>query len=186
MIKKASAYSETFKASCVQKAINRSDGVTVADVAAECQIGLTTLTRWIKASDATSLASDGSKSANACKQTEIEGRQPSRLGREKRPKDWTSEERLQAIIDTDTLTEEALGAYCRSRGLYPHHLRQWRSQLTSKSTPDGELPALKRLKSEKKQLQRELARKEQALAEMAALLVLQKKARDWLADGEVA
>lgn len=79
------------------------------------------------------------------------------------------------------MNEVQLSEYCRQRGLYPEQLRAWRaaceqandwdraaSRLVSRETKDGK----KRIQ----QLERELVRKEKALAEAAALMILRKKA----------
>jgi transposase-like protein len=94
----------------------------------------------------------------------------------KRPQDWTPEEKLQAVIEAASTPEEELGAFLRRQGLHEAQLREWRQQVLQglekpargarKRTPEG-----RRVR----QLERELERKEKALAEAAALLVLKKK-----------
>ena len=71
-----------------------------------------------------------------------------------------------------------MSAWCRERGLFAHHLDQWRAQFCSVGTASSarsNAPELRELKQGHAQLQRELRRKEKALAEAAALLVLSKK-----------
>ena len=99
----------------------------------------------------------------------------------KRPKDWTAEDKLKAVLEAASLTEEELGAFLRRQGLHETHLRQWRSQMLEglhgpspgKRKAAGKSPEAKKIR----QLERELNRKEKALAEAAALLVLKKKAQ---------
>lgn len=74
-----------------------------------------------------------------------------------------------------------LSEYCRSRGLYPEQIRVWRE--ACERANDWDRAASRRIARETKdarqriqQLERELARKERALAEAAALMVLRKKA----------
>jgi len=98
---------------------------------------------------------------------------------EKRPEDWIFAERMKAVIDSGSLTEQELGGYCREQGIFPHQLRQWKQDILQMA-PEEKNQAMKaenrQLKEQNKQLKRELNRKEKALAETAALLVLKKKA----------
>jgi hypothetical protein len=70
-----------------------------------------------------------------------------------------------------------LQAWCRERGLFVHHLTTWRAAFceTTKTGPGAR--ELRTLKDENDQLKRDLLRKEKALSEAAALLILQKKFR---------
>jgi transposase len=100
---------------------------------------------------------------------------------EKRPQDWRAEEQLLALQESYGLTGEALNAWCRERGLFVHHLDSWkasfcRDQKTAATTV-AHSREIRGFKDENEQLKRELARKEKALAEAAALLILQKKYR---------
>ncbi len=93
---------------------------------------------------------------------------------------WSAEAKLAVVIETATLTEDALSAYCRERGLYPEQVRRWKAEsLSGFEQQDQQQRHLDKLrKSDQKQirqLSKELQRKEKALAEAAALLVLQKK-----------
>jgi transposase-like protein len=106
---------------------------------------------------------------------------------EKRPQDWTAEERFAAILETQGMTEEERGAWCRRHGLHGHQLAQWQRDAVAGSR--GELAAreqaeLKRLRQENAELKRDLARKDKALAETTALLVLKKKAQLLWGQGE--
>lgn len=91
----------------------------------------------------------------------------------------SAREKLRAVIATATLSEQELGAYLRQEGLHEADVRQWRAEAEtalSASTRGQSAQATaeaKRIHA----LERELHRKEQALAEMAALLVLKKKAQ---------
>ena len=113
---------------------------------------------------------------------------PDVRAKEKRPQDWRAEEQLVALHETHALSGEALNTWCRERSLFTHHLNIWKTAFCSnqKAIAAG-LPdhrELRGLKDENEQLKRELARKEKALAEAAALLILQKKFRA-LWEGEV-
>ena len=70
-------------------------------------------------------------------------------------------------------------SWCRKRGVFSHHLEQWRKDILSLSTPNStsvKSKGITQLKKENAALKKELNRKNQALAETATLLVLKKKA----------
>ncbi len=98
----------------------------------------------------------------------------------RRPQDWTTEQKLSVVLDAQGLAEEELGGFLRQRGLHGATLSDWRetvlrgakAELGGRSDKQPSLEA-KRIR----ELERELARKDKALAEAAALLVLQKKFR---------
>jgi len=98
--------------------------------------------------------------------------------REKRPQDWSLEERLEIVMACAALGEEETSEYCRKQGVYPHHVNQWQLDFAngnSSSEKANSRHEMKNLKNENKELRKELNRKDKALAETAALLVLQKK-----------
>ncbi|PHU99459.1 transposase [Iodobacter sp. BJB302] len=101
----------------------------------------------------------------------------------KRPEDWSIEERLLALQQSHGLAEIELNAWCRQQGLFAHHLTQWRADFCVPpvtKTDKVDAQALRELKKTNQQLQRELNRKDKALAEAAALLILQKKFNAYL------
>jgi transposase-like protein len=105
----------------------------------------------------------------------------------KRPEDWSPEERLAALQQTYSLLGEDLNTWCRERGVFIHQLEQWKTDFCSHGGAEDqreEARVLRALKTENQSLERELLRKDKALAEAAALLVLQKKFRALLG-GEV-
>jgi transposase-like protein len=104
-----------------------------------------------------------------------------------RPKDKTPETKLQAVFDTLHMTEEERSAYCRKHGLYTHHLDEWKTQILAGLKPIGskeDKVEYRQLTIENKNLKKELSRKERALAEASALLILKKKANLIWGDGE--
>ncbi len=92
---------------------------------------------------------------------------------------WTAPARLEAVISTASLDELAQSAWCREHGLYPQQLQQWRNSATQAlSEPEESRASAQQTQQDKrriKELERELRRKDAALAEAAALLVLSKK-----------
>ena len=92
---------------------------------------------------------------------------------------WTAPTKLQAVITTAALSEVDKNAWCREHGIYPAELAQWCSSATTAlADPQGTRAKPEVTRSDRKRikdLERELLRKDRALAETAALLVLSKK-----------
>lgn len=96
------------------------------------------------------------------------------------PEGWNARDKFAAVLECASLNELELAEYCRRKGIYPNQLKQWRK--ACESANDWDRQANKKLNSERRtdrkrinNLEKELQRKEKALAEAAALLVLQKK-----------
>lgn len=69
--------------------------------------------------------------------------------------------------------------------MYVHHLEQWKAEFIQSSGANNEAPMkVRQLTQQNQKLMREVKRKEKALAEAAALLVLQKKVQDFWDDNE--
>lgn len=93
---------------------------------------------------------------------------------------WSAEAKLAVVIETASLSEAQLNEYCREKGLFVEQVRLWKAaSLAGFQTRDDQDKILKQQsKTDKvriKTLEKELRRKEKALAETAALLVLRKK-----------
>ena len=107
------------------------------------------------------------------------------------PEGWSSRDKFAAVLETATLNEADLAEYCRKLGLYPAQIAVWRAACEQANDWDRAstarlVQATKEEKKRVKDLERELARKDRALAETAALLVLRKKASAIWGDGEDA
>jgi len=105
------------------------------------------------------------------------------------PENWSGKNKLAVVIETAALNEEELSAYCREKGLYVEQVRRWRAAAESGADVDRPLTAAERRewqqeRKKSRKLEKELNRKDKALAEAAALLVLQKKARAIWGDNE--
>ncbi|MCP5058593.1 MAG: transposase [bacterium] len=93
---------------------------------------------------------------------------------------WSAEDKLAVVIETASFNEIQLSEYCRQKGLYKEQVEQWKASALSGYKNSAQLNKVQtRNRREDKQkinkLERELKRKEKALAETAALLVLSKK-----------
>jgi transposase-like protein len=100
-------------------------------------------------------------------------------------KKWTGAEKLRVVTEARGLSGTALGALLRREGLHEAQLTAWRAAaeaaltepVRGRAAPSGEAKRIK-------ELERELRRKDAALAETAALLVLKKKADAWWGDAD--
>ena len=92
---------------------------------------------------------------------------------------WTAASRLEAVIATAALNDAQSNAWCRAQGLYPQELAKWCGSATAAlATPEEARASPQQTRVDRKrikELERELLRKDRALAETAALLVLSKK-----------
>ena len=149
-------YSEAFKEQALAKVYSLRNDQTIHSVADDLNISLKTLKKWMK-------------------KTELNSKPKSKC-----PDDWRPEERLDALHQAYGLNGEALNAWCREQGVFVHQLEQWKDDFCFKSGSSGkreEALAVQKLKAEVHSLERQILRKDKALAEAAALLVLQKKFR---------
>ena len=100
---------------------------------------------------------------------------------------YTLEQKFNMIVEASLLSEAELSAYCRKKGIYPDDIHQWKSDFLLSSSKPAKAPNNKKerkLLLENKKLKNELNRKEKALAETAALLVLRKKLDAFYGVGE--
>ncbi len=91
-----------------------------------------------------------------------------------------SKEKFNVVLETASLNEVEVGEYCRRKGLFPQQISAWREicrQAHAPLVPKADREKLRNQAKEIKWLETELRRMEKALAEAAALLVLQKKVR---------
>lgn len=164
-------YTETFKAQMVRRMMG-PHAVTATSLAKKVGVSQPTLSKWAKG--AVTLASMDDERAR-----EKEVGAP--------PKRWTAEEKLRVLVAAHGLDEGALGALLRREGLHGQELQRWRETTTGALGVEGE----RRTEGEKRraaaserrirELEKELTRKEKALAEAAVLLMLEKKLQelDW-------
>jgi len=156
-------YSEKFKSRMVAKLVG-PHAVSASILAGEVGISQPTLSRWVR--EARTVSSMAKKS-----------RRPSEKARPRRPQDWSPEEKLRVVVESRGLSDEDLGAFLRKEGLHQAQLEEWtataRSSLSARKGAKKASAESKRIR----ELERELRRKEKALAEAAALLVLKKRAQ---------
>ena len=149
-------YTEAFRAKMVQRMLGPS-AKSASALAEEIGVHQPTLSRWLR--DARTLG----------------GTMPNK---KKRDQKWPSSEKLRIVLAASQLKDDELGAFLRREGLHEHQLERWRKTILAALDEDGTQkrsgpsPEAKELAV----VQRDLRRKDKALAEVSALLVLKKKA----------
>lgn len=104
------------------------------------------------------------------------------------PENWSGQDKLAVVIETAALNERELSEYCRKKGLYAEQIARWKEMaMSGYDAPErltkAERRELQQLKKKNRKTEKELRRKEKALAEAAALLILEKKAQAIWGDG---
>jgi len=152
-------YSEAFKARVVQRLVG-PQAVRANALAEEVGVSQESLSRWLR---------------NA---RSVGGMPPSK-------KQWTGAEKLRVVTEASGLAASALGAFLRREGLHEAQLTAWREAAeTALGAPAGPRPGASPEAQRIRDLERELRRKDKALAETAALLVLKKKLQAIWGDGD--
>lgn len=143
-------YSDALKAKMVRKMLPPG-AVSPTVLASETGMTQSTLYRWLKEARTVGIM-------------------------DKPAKKWTPAEKLRVVVEAGKLSDDDLGEFLRREGLHEPQLKEWRAVAeaaftdTSRSTKKS--PEGKRIK----ELEWEIRRKDKALAEAAALLILKKKA----------
>jgi len=163
MIKKS--YSEKFKQSSVQKLLAPgSPGLSA--IARKVGVGPTTLFGWKKKYASHSIMKKSIK---------------------KTINDWSVEKKLQALLDTASMSENELGAYIRSNGLYSTDLENFKKEIISSGPTKGRPkldPEIVELRRKKTKLEKDLSKTKNALAEQSARIILLKKSHEIWGDPE--
>ncbi|MDB2384552.1 IS3 family transposase [Endozoicomonas sp.] len=157
-------YSDEFKESVIQKMMPPNN-VSVSELVRDTGISDVTLYTWRRKAISRGVPVPGDG---------------------KKPDQWTPDNQLAVIIETAPLNETELAEYCRKKGLFAEQIQQWKEAfISSRSAQPDRRPNQRKKPSDEhrkdkqtiNKLERELKRKDKALAETAALLVLTKKAR---------
>lgn len=178
-------YSEKFKARMRRRLVG-PNAITATQLSIEVGVPQTTLSRWRQRSGRARVIMAGREdegrqehergsTANAAEAIER-----GRVVEQRRPADWPGEEKLAAVLEATALPEAELGAFLRRKALHKSDVDQWR-QVALEALDGGKGRARRRAGSAEakriRELERELDRKDKALAETAALVVLKKKLR---------
>jgi len=160
-------FSEAFKSKVVQRMLG-PEGMSANALAGKVNLSQTTLSRWRRQAAGTMPVMSNKVSTS----------KPSTA---RRIEDWSPEERLRVVTESSRLADDELGAFLRREGLHEETLRQWRA-----AALEGLVP-LRTDRSDQKrvcELEKELKRKDRALAEAAALLLLEKKLQSMWGAGD--
>jgi len=154
-------YSDNLKHSMAVKLLTLG-GPSALSLSGETGISQGTLSRWVRS-------------------YKIKGMVPVK-NESRSPKNWNAAERFQALLDSDKLKGSELGIFLRKNGLTTVHLAKWKQELIngaggSKVGRKPKDPEVKSLEKKLKIANRDLIRKDKALAEVSALLILKKKAQ---------
>lgn len=159
-------YTNGFKAKMVQRMAG-PESISAMALAEEVGVSQPTLSRWLREARTLGLMTKKSKKSGATSRRR------------------TAEDKFRIVLEAAGLTGEALGEFLRKEGVHTAELEEWRAKATTGGT--NALKDAKRKKTEQtpearenRELKRELLRKERALAEAAALLMLQKKLREYM------
>jgi len=155
-------YSAQFRNNVLRKLLP-PQSKTVGEVAAEFGLSTATIYGWkAKMNDGTLEVDDGAQGARQ--------RQLS--------------EKFSLLLESRGLADEELGSWLRDNGLHSQHLSVWEQEMRD-AMGKGEQAMCEQLKAAKKKIreqERELNRKEKALAEMAIIVVAQKKTQELFKD----
>lgn len=163
-------YTDAFKRKMVQK-MTGPNAISASALSKQVDVSQTSLSTWLR-----NAGIDFSNNISINSTVD-----PRHLMAIKRPEDWSSEDKLKAVLEVASIPDDKLGGFLRKKGIHETHLQQWRVQMlngldkvTPATKPKRSKADIKKIKT----LEKELNRKDKALAETAALLVLKKKVQD--------
>lgn len=144
-------YSEDFKKSIVRK-ILLPDNPGVTQISEETGISIQTLYSWLR--EDVEMSFEGTN-----------------------PEDRSMLEKQEILLEAASIPQDQLGAWLRERGIHEEHLKLWRNEIKEalKFNKNQERKENSETKKKIKALEKEIQRKDKALAEMAALMTLKKK-----------
>jgi hypothetical protein len=165
-------YPEVVKARMVRRMAGPS-AQSATSLADETGIPQPTLSRWLREAGSVPSVSKSRKQSSS-KRQHIPPANAEASATARRPQDLGPLERAKVVVEASELGDDELGEFLRRRGLHREQLEQWRAAL------EGALSGAPRRRSSEgqrvRELEREIARKDKALAEATALIVLKKKA----------
>lgn len=159
------AYTDAFKSRMVQR-MTGLRAMSANELSQEVGVSQTSLSSWLRR------AGEIRAKVTTAKETRV-------------AKTDTAEGRLAAVLEASKLSEEELGVWLRTQGLHGAQLDEWRAAMLAGLQSNGAAARSTGTQARRvKELERELRRKDRALAEAAALLILQKKLHNLLGDAD--
>ncbi len=171
-------YSDLFKNAMIQKMTGPA-AISATALSRQVDVPQATLSKWLRRAGFASSYGFPNNAHGYGDMAKVKG--------PKRPNDWSAEDKLKIVTEAASLDEEQLGAFLREKGLHLTHLEQWRMQVLEALQNRSPKKITKSRKDDTRRiraLEKELNRKDKALAEAAALLVLKKKVHDIWGDEE--
>lgn len=162
------AYTEGFKARMIERMAG-AEGISATALSKEVGVPQSTLSRWLRLRPT----------------RRVGGMEDEREDPKGKSKRRTAEQKLRLVLEASELSDEELGAFLRREGLHEAELKEWAAAateaLSSKPKRKGKTSREARRIRE---LEKDLRRKEKALAEVTALLALKKKLEAMWGDGD--
>lgn len=164
-------YTDSFKSKMVQR-LSAPNAISAIRLSKEVGVSQSTLSHWLKAARSVGPMTKEHPSDRAVQTTSTR----------------SAGEKIRIVMAAAALGPDELGAFLRREGVHEAELEQWRvavvdaatSALEGTTRPSSRGADTKRIK----ELERQIRRKDKALAETAALLVLQKKVHEIWGDGD--
>jgi transposase-like protein len=147
------AYSPDFKRSIVQK-IMMPGGPGIMEIAKQVGVHHTSIRHWRRLYAINSPMNSSNKK--------------------------TPEEKFKLVFESLSLSKNELGEFLRKHGLHTAELDEWKKAFFDSQKAPGRPrkdPELASVKKKNKEIERDLRRKDRALAEMSARIILLKKSR---------
>ena len=155
------AYSLRFREKMVVKMLSRG-ARSVNELSRESGVSPQTLMRWVQ----------------TAKQEPMATKSRTQKSRRRR---LSAEQKLELVMEAEGLSDDELGAFLRRHGLHSSKLAEMRAAaVESLRAKSGRRGRLSPQEVELRRVRKELRRKEAALAETAALLVLRGKVQAFL------
>jgi len=161
------SYTEGFKARMIER-MTGPEGVSAYALSKDVGVSPPTLYRWIQAGSLNGMS-----------------KEPSR----RRQTTWSASEKLRVVKEAGQLTDEDLGEFLRREGLHATQLSEWAeianaAALASLTPPKRSKKKMTPEQRRIRDLEKELNRKDKALAEVTAILTLKKRVQEIWGDGE--
>jgi transposase len=172
-------YTEGFRARMIER-MTGPGAISANALSKDVGIHQPTLSRWLR--EAGSVAGVSKKKSKE----KLKSKPPSAAAPP--AAQWSAEEKVRVVLDAAGISDQELGGFLRREGLHEEDLARFLEEVRSAAIAGLTSPKKAARGDEQKRikdLERELKRKEAALAEAAALLVLRKKAGAlWGGEGE--
>jgi transposase len=165
-------YPDMFKDAMIQK-MTGPGAISASALSKQVDVPQATLSKWLRVAGVGPSYNFPNNPKDYTKMAKINN--------PRRPNDWSAEEKLKVVVEAATLDDEQLGEFLRKKGLHQIHLEQWRLQMLDGLQNGFSKKSAKQKKADAKRirtLEKEINRKDKALAETAALLVLKKKVQE--------